>query len=75
MSTIPEVILPIVYAFLGIIFIPVAFLVLLPVIAYFIRKFFYFSLSPKLVAMIVKVGSNDETNFKCVISYLLEFME
>ncbi len=64
MSTIPEVILPIVYAFLGIIFIPVAFLVLLPVIAYFIRKFFYFSLSPKLVAMIVKVGSNDETNFK-----------
>jgi len=64
MSTVPEPILPLIYAFLLIVFVPVGLLIFFPLLGYLTRKLFYSYLSPKLVAMIVKVGSNDETNFK-----------
>jgi hypothetical protein len=64
MSTIPEIVLPLIYGFLGIVFIPIFFIVLVPLVFYFFKKTLYVSLSPKMVAMLVKIGGNDETNFK-----------
>jgi hypothetical protein len=64
MNIIPEPVQPLVYAFLTIISVPVGLLILIPSIFFFLKKFFYFYLSPRMVAMLVMVGSNDETNFK-----------
>lgn len=64
MDLIPEIVMPFIKLFLLIIGIPFFFLVLIPLTFFIYKKIFYFSLSPKLVAMLVKVGSNDETNFK-----------
>lgn len=64
MTTVPEIILPLIYGFLLILFIPFSILVLIPLISFLVKKIFYFQMSSKLVAMLVKVGSGDETNFK-----------
>ena len=44
--------------------IPVSIIVLVPTIPFFIRKFLYPALTPKLTCMRVKIASYDETNFK-----------
>jgi hypothetical protein len=64
MNTVPQEILPLIYGFLLVVFIPLFFVVLIPTLLFVLKKTFYNSLSPKLVAMLVKVGSKDETNFK-----------
>ena len=64
MELIPAVVMPFLKLFLLIISVPLFFIVFLPLVFFLYKKIFYFNLSPKLVAMLVKVGSNDETNFK-----------
>lgn len=64
MVPVPEVLLPIIYIFSMIVFIPFFFIIILPLLFFLYKKFFYYNLSPKLVAMIVKVGGGDESNFK-----------
>lgn len=64
MATVPSIVLPLIYLVLSIIFVPVFFLIVIPLLFFLYKKFFYFTLSPKLIAMIVKIDSADETNFK-----------
>lgn len=53
-----------IFLILKIVFVPVFFLILLPVIFYLLKKIFYAQLTPKMVTLFVKVAGYDETNFK-----------
>ena len=52
------------FTLIGLIISPLLIFVLLNLIFFFYKKFFYSSLSPKMVQMFVKIAGSDETPFK-----------
>jgi len=64
MLTVPEPIVPVLTAFLALVLTPFIFLIGISLVFFVYKKFFYMQLSPKLVAMLVKIGKDDESNFK-----------
>jgi len=63
-SALPPQVIEILIYFLLAVTLPVAVFLAIPITIFFIKKFSYLKLSPKIVCMRVKIASYDETNFK-----------
>ena len=56
--------LRLIYIVMGVIFIPIFFIIILPILLFLYKKFFYSKLTPKMITLFVKIAGYDETNFK-----------